>query len=642
MKLRIDRLALEGPSRTPLYLSPGLNVIVGPVSTGKTSLMRLLRIALGGEVEGIYPEVKATVSGLAFQLVVGETEYSVRRRLVTTPTAAVEIASYDEALSLPAMHVAPSEPLAYGDWLLTKLELPRLEVPTAPTRPAESATTRVSINDYLRYCRLTQEEIDVDVLGSSVWFKDNKRRIAFRILYGSYDAEVALLQQQLREVQAELRVLEAGEGAFTRFLSGTPFANRAQLEAQLKDAESQAAVVHHERIDLAQLARQVPRAQQLQEEVAALDSRAADLATDIERERKAAQDLLRLRNQLQSQSARLTRSIVAGEVLFDFDFKICPRCGNPVDDGRTEPGTCYLCLQEEPPAPSRDDLVREQARVNSQLAETEDLVAAREAVAEQLVERLAETQTRRTASGFELDEVLVAFVSDRAEEVAGQASRASALAGETRRLRDYLAVFDKYASEQARAAELAARSDAIQLQLDRADQVDAEAEARIRVLEDRFHFFVDRIDIPSFAGFPRAGIDRANYEPIVNGRHLDGLSAGVRVLVNVAHLLAHHIAAIDLGLPLPGVLLIDGLTKNIGTAEYDAQRIENVWRTLLDLHETRAEELQIVVAVNDVPDFVPESHIALRLSEEDRLIPAVDLAAIGWGSSDADADESDG
>jgi hypothetical protein len=78
----------------------------------------------------------------------------------------------------------------------------------------------VSINDYLRYCRLTQEEIFTDVLGSSRWFTDNKRRIVFRILYGTYDAQIAGLQQQLRDVAGELRVLEGHERASKSFPRG--------------------------------------------------------------------------------------------------------------------------------------------------------------------------------------------------------------------------------------------------------------------------------------------------------------------------------------------------------------------------------------------------------------------------------------
>jgi hypothetical protein len=594
-------------------------------------------MALGGEIDGLYPEVKATVNELSAQLSLGDDRYFVRRRLVTTPTAAVEIAGgHDEALSLPAMRSSPTEPLSYGDWLLEKLRLPRLDVPTAPTRPAESGTTRVSINDYLRYCRLTQEEIDVDVLGSSVWFKDNKRRIVFRILYGSYDAEVAALQQRLREVQAELRILESEEAAFGRFLTGTPFANRAELEVRQARAKEALTALSATQVEDVRRARETPHAQRLQVDAAELDSAVAQTSLGAAREQESERSLLELRNQLQTQSGRLTRAIVAGEAFFDFDFHVCPRCGNAVDRRRADEGDCYLCLQPEPPAQTREDLVREQARVNLQIAETEELVASHQEAAAALAAEHKELTLRRAAVGQELDRVLEGFVSDNAEKLAARAAEMAALSAEVERLSEYLEVFDKFAEQRARAGELAAQLDEIETALAQAERVDAAAEARIEQLEERFRFFVDTIHVPEFAGQPRAGIDRANYEPIVNGRHLDGLSAGVRVLVNVAHLLAHHLAAVDLDIPLPGLALIDGVTKNIGTAEYDAQRIEDIWRTLVDLHETMADDLQIVVAANDLPDFIGDEYIALRLSEDDRLVPSGDLEAIGWDPGTAD------
>jgi hypothetical protein len=75
---------------------------------------------------------------------------------------------------------------------------------------------------------------------------------------------------------------------------------------------------------------------------------------------------------------------VAGDAFFDFEFRRCPHCGNSVDAHRATDSTCYLCLQPEPQARSRDDLVREQARIGVQIAETEQLVANHELRAAEL------------------------------------------------------------------------------------------------------------------------------------------------------------------------------------------------------------------------------------------------------------------
>jgi len=127
-----------------------------------------------------------------------------------------------------------------------------------------------------------------------------------------------------------------------------------------------------------------------------------------------------------------------------------------------------------------------------------------------------------------------------------------------------------------------------------------------------------------FGGEPRAAIDRNDYEPIVNGRKFPQLSAGMRVLVNIAHLLVHHRAALELELPMPGLLMIDGINKNIGTAQYDAARVDDAWTQLVELSGTLGGEIQIIVTANDVPERARE-FVRLSLSANDRLIPSVDL-----------------
>lgn len=626
MRLRIDKLALVGTSRE-VELEPGLNVVLGPISTGKSSLIQLMRVFLGGSyTPSKMPEVKATVSDLAGRLTLGDQEFSIRRPLVTTPTASVEIAGGDdEVLSLPAM-AGGSAQISYGDWLIGKLELPVLRVPSAPTRPDESEAVKVSISDYLRYCRLTQEQIDTDVLGSSSWPTDYKRRVVFRILYGSYDTDVARLQQSLRELGSEIRRLEASEAAADLFLEGTNFENRAAVEQRLAEIETQREAFLAEAAVEAEEAALSSQSQNLQEQAARLDAELALLRVTFANEKGAAEELAELRNQLETQSARLTRSIVAGEAFFDFDFLVCPRCGNQVAKDRVAEDHCYLCTLPEPPVQQREDLVREQARLAAQITETEELVAGHERAAMELHDAIEEQTQNRRAVGERLDEATAGFVSDRAEAATQRAAEISRLAADADHLQDYLGLFERLDQLRQRLTTATAERDEIEVALEQAEASDSSLVDHLGALEGQFGAFVEGIDVPRFDGEPRSAIDRNDYQPIVNGRKIEGLSAGTRVLVNVAHLLAHHVAAPASNIPLPGILLIDGMTANIGRADYDVDRIENIWAELLKLHEEMADQLQIVVAVNDLPErFDVRGFVRIELSEQDRLVPTEDL-----------------
>lgn len=632
LRLRIDRLALIGTSRE-IEFGPGLNVVLGPISTGKSSLMQLMRVFLGGSyTPKRMPEVKATVSDLAGHLTLGDDAFSIRRPLVTTPTASVEIAGgNDEALSLPTM-AGGSTQMSYGDWLVNKLGLPVLRVPSAPTRPDESEPVKVSISDYLRYCRLTQEQIDTDVLGSSNWPTDYKRRVVFRILYGAYDTEVARLQQSLRELGSEIRRLEASEAAADLFLEGTNFENRAAVDQRLAEVEVEREALLADSTGEAEEAADSSHSQELHELVGRLDAALARIKLARGREREAADDLTELRNQLETQSARLTRSIVAGEAFFDFDFQVCPRCGNQVAKDRAEDGHCYLCTQPEAPVQHREDLVREQARISTQIAETEELIAGHVSATLEFDAELERLSCERSTVGQRLDEATASFVSDKAQVANQRAADISRLTATAEHLHEYAGLFERLDQLRQRLASATGERDEIEASLEQAEARDSSLGDHLEALEEQFASFVEGIDVPRFDGEPRAALDRNDYQPIVNGRKIDGLSAGTRVLVNVAYLLANHVVASTRGVPLPGILLVDGMTANIGRADYDAARIENIWAELLKLNAEMADQLQIVVAVNELPEqFDVGDFVRLELSEQDRLVPTNDLERVQEG-----------
>lgn len=150
--------------------------------------------------------------------------------------------------------------------------------------------------------------------------------------------------------------------------------------------------------------------------------------------------------------------------------------------------------------------------------------------------------------------------------------------------------------------------------------VTAEADARVRHLESKFAEMLSRLDIPRLSTPPTAAIDRRTYMPLVDGRRFEELSSqGLQVLVNVAHALAHHASAIDLGLPLPGLLLVDGPTSNLGHEGPDLELGRNVFRLLDAVADEYRDALQIIAADNDVPDqFVRD--VTDRLTLEDRLV----------------------
>jgi rubrerythrin len=620
MRLRIERLVLQ-PTTREVTFRPGLNIVAGPITTGKTTLLRLCRILLASPVEALPPEVREHVAALSGGILIGASRYDVVRELVSTDTAKVEIANEDVALRLPALRRDATAPTTYGRWLLSELALPELEVPSAPTRPAESTMTPVSINDYMLYCRLGQDEIDSSVFGHNNPFKDIKRRYVFQILYGLYDVETARLQEELRTTELQLKTIEAEAAAFESFLTDTAWENRAALEADLTAHRARLAALHADAQAMAEQAGRSPEAQELRLRVQDQDRQLSELRESLRREQRSAEQLTELAAQLESQSARLTRSIVAGSRLLDIDFQVCPRCGTAVASDRASEEDCYLCLQTPTAQATRHDLIAEQERIDGQLVETRQLLDAHARRQVELEESVASGQTLRQETAAALDAAMSEFVADEAERISERAAVRARLESETQRFEDYLAFYAKLDEARTSRATLERRRDELVTALETSAEKRQSAEERIRVLEKWFAHYIEAFDTPRFEGSPRAAINRDNFMPIVNGRTFGQLSSGgLRTLTNLAHALAHHRAAHEQGLGLPGFLLIDAIQKNVGRDEYDTQRVEAVFRELVTLGAELGEDLQVIVAANDVPAFA-EGHVVLRLSEEDRLVP---------------------
>ena len=619
MRTRINSIQLIGTNRE-VALSPGLNIITGPIASGKTTLIRLCHGLLGSGLEDFPQEVREHVVALGGELVLGDHNYSIVRPFTSTRTAKVDISGLGAALRLPALALDASASYTYGQWLLRTLGLPDLRVPSAPTRP-DSDSSPLSINDFLLYCILSQETIDNSVCGHRDPFKNIKRKYVFEVLYGIYNAEAYRIQEQIHEVNTEITHLSTQALGFQRMLSGTAWENRAALLEQLRDAREALAAIEARANDATGPSLSPNEIQALRSEVLRLDTEIADLRVTLEREKSSIDQLLRLIKQMEVQSKRLTKAIIAKAYLTDFDFILCPRCGAAIDDNRGEEGVCSLCTQPPAPRLDRKEFISEQDRVAAQIAETQELLELHKRSVTVLESRLSEAQKEREHVAHELDFKTKVYISDRASAIAGAASERPAALSLIKRLEDYLKLYEKLdqvSSDQRRLQEM---KNELEGELEGLKTRQDTSEQRIRTLEKNFETLLETLEVPRFSEHPYSSIDRRTYLPILDGRRFDELSSqGLQVLVNVAHAIAHQKTAIELGLSLPNILLIDGLTTNVGQEGYDLERVHNAYSCLIALAQEFGDTLQIIVSDGNVP---PEAdpYVRLRLSEEDRLIP---------------------
>ncbi|MGH0029951.1 MAG: AAA family ATPase [Myxococcota bacterium] len=619
MRVRINSIGLEGTTRRVSF-EPGLNIVTGPIASGKTTFLTCARGLIGGSFSGLPPEARESVRAVSGDVTIGSSQFSVIRPAVTTSNARVDIAGDDLAIRIPASRPEPGSRLTYLHWLLERLDLPRLEVPSAPTKP-DSEPTPVSLRDYLRYCTLYQDELGFSVFGHTDFARNIKRKYVFEIIYGLYSVETARVQDELREVLSKLRVLRNQDELFSDFLKGTALENRADIDRALQAARRDLDSLEQEITAAASPPRADSATEELQRQILALEAKVEDRAAKASAERASAEELEQLAAQLEAQAGKITRSIVAQKHLLDIEFVVCPRCGSEVSHSRGDDSSCYLCLQEPQSSFSREVLIEELGRVESQISEARDLLGARSERAQDLEEEARELRTQLETARTELDFQTRAFVSEQADQIASMASRRAELKAQEKQLGEYLGIFRKLDESRDQVASLERRRDELQVELDSASGHESEVQARIARLNEYFNEILEKFKPPEFGEEATSHIDRKTYLPIYHGRRFDDLSSpGLGTLVNVAHALAHQRAAIELGLSLPNILFIDGLSEHLGEEGLDPERQEAIYDHLIETSEELGDLLQIIAIDNQIPPQARQ-FVRLELSDSDKLIP---------------------
>ncbi|MFJ4866469.1 hypothetical protein [Streptomyces sp. NPDC088748] len=641
MRLRIEEITLVGTSRT-IRFEPGMNAIVGSMSGGKTATVSCLRALLGADVS-VVPELRGrTIAGT---VLVGDRRFRIVRPLVTTSNAMVEIAEVEgrgEVWRLPASQLQAGYDATFRDWWRDALQLPRLSVPRAPNDDT-SPLVPVTISDYLMYCVLRQKEIDSSVFGTPDNYSKNiKRKYVFEILYGLYDPEAAGLRDRLRAVTTELAALTADANTLERILQTTAFASRAQLEVERQKTERELTHARQTDVDLVDRIK-LPglTTVTLRERIAGTEAELARIAGAAEAEAVSVANLRELHGQLIAQSRRLTRALVAERLLNDFEFHTCPRCGSGVPD-RGDEHTCRLCLQTPPNLPAPSSLAAEQDRVIEQVTETEELITRSNNRLAQLQTALAAQTQHRTDLGAQLDRATSTYITDQADRIRSIAARQARLEEHLARLDDGLALHDRLAGQAERVAELEREQEDLNSKIDATRHSNQAVSARLQKLDDAFEAALRSFDAPRFDNQPGSYINKKTYLPVVDGRSFADLqSQGVEVLVNVAHVLAHqHVALNDDDIPLPNLLIIDGISSNVGHEGVDLERLRKMYASLLRTATEHVDRLQIIVTDNDSPP-IEGIHRPLELSDTDRLVPMPPAEPGDEQSPDAPAEQAD-
>ncbi len=176
-RLELVEVELIG-GHPPIFFRPGFNLIHGDQTTGKTTLVKLIRAMLGSMPKKLPPEVVEHVTAIRGRVYLGPTIWKVYRPRTTTADALVEVSEEEPpagrepvSLRLPVKGRTSS----YSLFLLDRLGIPAIDVPKG-SKTANGTADPVTMTDWLTYCVITGNEIDTELMGSGDHWQNNKRQ----------------------------------------------------------------------------------------------------------------------------------------------------------------------------------------------------------------------------------------------------------------------------------------------------------------------------------------------------------------------------------------------------------------------------------------------------------------------------------
>jgi AAA domain len=596
--------------------SPQLTFIHGQTGAGKSSITRIVDWCLGGNMDFTHALEDELVSAALFVEIGAHAVRISRDREDKSHVRLSWLADGDEPHNevVPIQSQGgdwdPSEPETLSDHLFVLAGTTPLRVPQSRKRD-DSNLQRLSFRDFLAFCYLPQEMLDVALFRFGDNVKARKSEDVMRALLGLFSERQQELQAESDALLRQSNSLKIQANEVTEFLDRLEIDDLAAVEENLRQASESLADL--EERSRAQSDAALPpthpqddarrRSAELEQELIMQREGLSDIVESLERDR-------RLRAELITAQLKVERSNVAVEILSGVQFGHCPQCGNTVGPSN-DPETCKLCHQGLggttsilPPDAAETDL---QSRIDElatsierhQVAQRKERRRLRELEARKaeeddaLVELLREGESKRIAAVREnARQVAVARNAVARYETASRLrSEVSRLLEESKRLTvERAPVIEQLKAENAALEEREQTrsliAGAFKEALLAVRMPDIRAEDNV-VIPDDLQPRLEPASGGSSYGFKNLG------------------SSGMKTLFQCCYALALHRVAAEENLLLPGFLIIDTPTQNIDE-QVDGEIFHGFFRYLYGLMEGSMNGVQVVLVDSEI-EPPPES-----------------------------------
>lgn len=601
MNIRFKTLSLQcRQSKEVLDLQYQILFFHGKVSSGKSSIARLIDFCFGGDLEKT-PAITKELISVSLELTIEENNVLLERQAESNQVRV----TWMNLSNLSATVLAPVSPglkpvwstdvYSLSDMLFHLMNIGTLKIPSNKNLD-DAKLTRLSIRNFMWYCYLDQHLLDSSFyrLEDVGRYKNSREVMRFVFRYSSQ--RLVDLEAQLVQAKQDRATKISTANELKSFLKKFGYDTENEIEKEIEKTRLA--------LEKATEAKQKLQKGYVSETHVADESRTRlrDITKKIIDEENAISDLEKriseqeaLRAELIATKFKMTRANSVSNILSGVTFQSCPCCGLKIKKQKELPeNSCYLCGQADSNDNQHNLENAEIARldIDARIKDIENSIEIHHAAflrQRKILQKLVEF---KKGLDIKLSEQLKTYESSFLanarhidEKVATYKER---LRGQNKLKEMPKEITNLIAESDA----LLTKENSLKRNIDDERKKLTESESFITDLENEFLSTLQTVGLPGVNEGDEVHINRKTWEVFIypNGEEylkwnfFNAGSGGKKTLFNVCYLLSIHVVAAKHKLPLPSIIIIDSPMKNI-----DKEVNEDLFKRFYDHLYTLAE-----------------------------------------------------
>lgn len=605
-----------------------LNYIYGKMGAGKSSIARLVDYCLGAHItltpalQEEFINAKLSISLEKAELTIERERQSDNVRVEWTTTDNKYYKSVISAREAKGEIIKGTGVETLSD-LIFYLSGTRITKVQVGKTTGNTDTGRISLRDMLWYCYLEQDTIDNSFfnLDNAAYWKKNKSIDVLKLIIGFHHAEVASLEEELKEIHINRLANEASYKSLVEALSETGIGSPIEiyntinlLNSSLEKAEKSI------QLEQAKLKEKTVSnvVEQIREKCRQLSNQIFIIDDNIQALKVSTDNDTRHLNEISGLSMKFERATSARAILGGVNFEVCPRCTQSLPE--REPSCCAVCGQVEKETDNASTLSTVKVDVDARIKELSDIINIQDTSLANLEKRRQQVLIEKHRAEDELNRAMAAYDSAYLSSIILKQKEIGAINQQLADFKKLLSIAQKADSYKVLAGTLKIKEGDVKEKLSTA-RVRAESDASNLIQLQKY--FKDSLIRSGFPGITKESIitisPKTFIPTVTDGVYLDGRkptettynnvgSGGKKPIFKCCFAIAVHRLALELGASLPNILVIDSPMKSISERE-NKDVFEGFYRMVYTLAADKMKTTQFLIIDKEL--FPPKSNADL-------------------------------